>query len=214
MALPDFLPGRFALSRGRSSDYFALEHFHYLPRRPATYADVWVARYDEAHVDVTAMPAQAGAPHAALRFGDHDARETCWRDARRRESNDDDPARAVAVAVLSFPTIRSSPREYTLGLCDLAPRDRAAFVNAHVRTISRVVVHPQFRGLGLASELVRKLIEISPTRYVEASAVMARVHPFFEAAGMRRVNDERSEHHDDETRPAYFIFDKEGCFTT
>ncbi len=197
MALPDFLPGRFALARGRSSDYFALEHFHYLPRRPATYADVWVVIYHE----------NDALYRAALDFGDHDPRESLWRNAAHREDMHP-PSRVVAVGVLSFPSFRSAPRERVLNLTDLSHRPRLRFTNDHLRTISRVVVHPQFRGLGLASELVRKLIETCPTRYVEASAVMARVHPFFEAAGMRRVECDDREY-DHETRPAYFIFDKE-----
>ena len=55
-----------------------------------------------------------------------------------------------------------------------ASRNRAAkrFVNANVRTISRVVVHPQFRSVGLAVALVRCLIGQCETRYVEALAVM------------------------------------------
>ena len=248
MALPDFLPGRFALARGRPSDYFALEHFHYLPKRPATYADVWVARYAEApHASERGLPRvapplaagcrgtegcasrednppQAAGLHGmaalhdnALRFAQHDALDAHRSVAARRDvqAYDDDDAhdedlrapRVVAVAVLSYPTIRSTPRERTLGLRDLSPRERAAYVNAHVRTISRVVIHPQFRGLGLASELVRKLIEVCPTRYVEAAAVMAHVHPFFAAAGMRQVDIDRSEPNDT-LRPAYFIFDK------
>jgi GNAT superfamily N-acetyltransferase len=148
--------------------------------------------------------------HDAVRFAQHDAL-----DARRSVASlrDDHPDRApraprvVAVGVLSYPTIRSSPRERTLGLRDCPPRERAAYVNGHVRTISRVVVHPQFRGLGLASELVRKLIAVCPTRYVEAAAVMAHVHPFFAAAGMRQGQDDQSESNDT-LRPAYFIFDK------
>ena len=250
MALPDYLPGRFALARGRPSDYFALEHFHYLPKRPATYADVWVARYaEEPHAgprgfprlapplaagclrDARTLRFHASPPRAAglnaaalnaaalhdapLRFAQHDALDAHRSVAARRdaqaydEEHDDDvdAARVVAVAVLSYPTICSTPRERTLGLHDCTPRQRAAFVNGHVRTISRVVVHPQFRGLGLASELVRKLIEVCPTRYVEASAVMAHVHPFFAAAGMYHVEDDRSER-SDTLRPAYFIFDK------
>jgi predicted N-acetyltransferase YhbS len=68
---------------------------------------------------------------------------------------------------------------------------KLGFVNRHVRTISRVVVHPQFRGVGLASGLVRAICRAAPTRYVEAFAVMGRVHPFFEKGGM--VRGERGE---------------------
>jgi ABC-type ATPase with predicted acetyltransferase domain len=69
----------------------------------------------------------------------------------------------------------------------MSVRERIAFVNGNVRTISRVIVHPQFRGVGLASRLVRRICEDCPTRWVEAYAVMGRVHPFFERAGMRKV---------------------------
>jgi ABC-type ATPase with predicted acetyltransferase domain len=77
------------------------------------------------------------------------------------------------------------------------------FANAHVRTISRVVVHPQFRSLGLACELVRQLIERAPTRYVESSARMARFTRFLESAGMTCIAP------GDASRPAYFLIDKQ-----
>ena len=243
MPLPDYLPGRFALARGRPSDYFALEHFHYLPRRPATYADVWVVTYaDRTPHEATRLAAGSDSDPRPLRFFPQDAMEARWSTASRRDRDDARAPRSrrtprqaaslheairewtpsscaprvVAVGVLSFPTFRSRPRERELGLSAMSHRDRLAFANANVRTISRVVVHPQFRSLGLASELVRALIAACPTRYVEASAVMARVHPFFEAAGMRRVEDEGRKHEDedDEKResndaaPVYFLVDK------
>jgi GNAT superfamily N-acetyltransferase len=209
MPLPDYLPGRFALSRGRPSDYFALEHFHYLPRRPATYADVWVVRYAEfCDFPRVAAPIAAGLHEEVSHFSDHDARDARWRCEARHLDGDPAFPRLAAVGVLSFPSFRSLPRERELGLTELTHKQRLALVNAHVRTISRVVVHPQFRGLGLASELVRKLIEVCPTRYVEASAVMVHVHPFFEAAGMRRVTSDQSES-DDRPAPAYFLVDKQ-----
>ncbi|MGB7158168.1 MAG: GNAT family N-acetyltransferase [Tepidisphaeraceae bacterium] len=240
MPLPDYLPGRFALARGRPSDYFDLEHFHYLPRRPATYADVWVVTYAERTThEATRLAAEWLHGRETLRFAQHDPLEARWSIAARR----DDPvaradargaapiprqaaslhpslhewlasigsSRVVAVGVLSFPSFRSTPRERVLELREMTHKERLRFTNAHVRTISRVVVHPQFRALGLASELVRTLIAHCPTRYVEASAVMARVHPFFAAAGMRAVPFDSAQdgHADESDRPAYFIFDKE-----
>jgi GNAT superfamily N-acetyltransferase len=55
-----------------------------------------------------------------------------------------------------------------------------------VRTIARVVVVPRFRGIGLGVQLVRHALAHAQTRYVEALAVMGRVQPFFEKAGMQR----------------------------
>ena len=43
--LSSFLPGRFIVEAGVAADYSALERFHYRPRRPATWAGVWVVRY-------------------------------------------------------------------------------------------------------------------------------------------------------------------------
>src|SRR5262245_18154743 len=68
-------------------------------------------------------------------------------------------SRPVAVGVLSYPIPSFRPRERVLAIESLAFRDKLRFINRHVRTISRVVVHPQFRSLGLSSILVRCLCD-------------------------------------------------------
>ena len=62
----------------------------------------------------------------------------------------------------------------------------ARAVNSSVRAISRVVVHPTYRGIGLAVRMVRAMLETSTSEYVEAMAAMGKVNPFFERAGMER----------------------------
>jgi len=57
-------------------------------------------------------------------------------------------------------------------------------LNEELECISRVVVHPMFRGCGLAVKLVRRAIAAAETPMVEALAAMGAVHPFFEKAGM------------------------------
>lgn len=165
VGLPTFLPGRFHLVPGTRADYRALARFHYIPKPPATYAQIWTITYTE--------------PAA--------------------------PARPVAVAVLSYPTPRNRGREHFFNTARLRYRDQILFANAHVHTISRVIVHPQFRSLGLASTLVRHCCAKSKTRYTEAVAVMARAHPFFEHAGMTPVDVP----HAPDDAPLYFIHDKE-----
>jgi GNAT superfamily N-acetyltransferase len=56
-----------------------------------------------------------------------------------------------------------------------------------VSTISRVVVHPKYRSIGLGAKLVGDTLPLAGTPCVEAVAVMARYNPFFEKAGMRRI---------------------------
>ncbi|UCG56810.1 MAG: hypothetical protein JSU70_18330 [Phycisphaerales bacterium] len=64
-------------------------------------------------------------------------------------------------------------------------RTRLALLNRHVRCISRVIIEPRFRGLGLASKLVRETMPKLDVPIVEAMAVMGMVNPFLEKAGMK-----------------------------
>jgi ABC-type ATPase with predicted acetyltransferase domain len=59
-----------------------------------------------------------------------------------------------------------------------------ARLNAEVEAISRVVVHPSYRGLGLAKRLVRHALAKAQMPIVECLAVMGRIHPLFDRAGM------------------------------
>jgi ABC-type ATPase with predicted acetyltransferase domain len=163
MSLPDFLPGRLLLVRGLPRDYASFEPFHYKRGRPATWADVWLVRYET----------DAHAP------------------------------RNVAIGVLSYPTAVSRGRQQFFSQHGWSYARQVRFANRHLRTISRVVVHPQFRALGLSSLLVRKLIEVCPTRYIEATAMMGRAHPFFARAGMQVIAPTSDE------LPVYYIFDRQ-----
>ena len=66
--------------------------------------------------------------------------------------------------------------------------DRAtqlALLNKNVRCISRVIIEPRFRSLGLASRMVRETMPRMNVPIIEAMAVMGLVNPFFEKAGMK-----------------------------
>ena len=58
-------------------------------------------------------------------------------------------------------------------------------INANIRRISRLVIDPRFRSLGLASRLVRETMPLVNVPIIEAVAVMGWVNPFFERAGMK-----------------------------
>ncbi|MGC8895638.1 MAG: GNAT family N-acetyltransferase [Candidatus Bathyarchaeia archaeon] len=60
-----------------------------------------------------------------------------------------------------------------------------------VSVISRVVVHPKYRTIGLGAKLVRETLPLAGTPYVEALAVMARYNPFFERAGMQKIAESK-----------------------
>lgn len=146
-----------ALREGSLRDYKQLAAFHYLRHRPVTAARVLVLEC------VGRGPAD--------RFGGRSG-----------------SARVVGVLVESLPALSCTLRRVALrgryeGWSDR--RAAARLLNAEVRCISRVVVHPQWRGLGLAVRMVRHALGTMTTRYTEALAAMGRVHPFFKLAGMR-----------------------------
>lgn len=53
--------------------------------------------------------------------------------------------------------------------------------------LSRVVLHPTYRGAGLAAAFVRRSCELCPWPWIETLAGMGHVNPFFEKAGFVRV---------------------------
>ncbi len=67
--------------------------------------------------------------------------------------------------------------------------NRLQMVNENIRCISRVIIEPRYRGLGLASRLVRETMLKLNVPIIEALAVMGRFNPFFEKAGMKAYTD-------------------------
>jgi len=57
-------------------------------------------------------------------------------------------------------------------------------VNNEILRISRVIIHPKFRGIGLAQVLIKQTMPQVNARIVECVAAMAKYNPFFEKAGM------------------------------
>lgn len=92
----------------------------------------------------------------------------------------------AAVLVVSPPVLRCRGRNVATGGRYIGPNRRRAVrrLNDEIECISRVVVHPIYRGCGLAVRLTRHALRHAATPFVEALAAMGAVHPFFELAGM------------------------------
>ncbi|MGQ9642124.1 MAG: GNAT family N-acetyltransferase, partial [Candidatus Bathycorpusculaceae bacterium] len=63
-------------------------------------------------------------------------------------------------------------------------------LNEKLSIITRVVVHPKYRTIGLGSKLVRETLYLVGTPYVEMPAVMAKYNPFAEKAGMQKIAEQ------------------------
>ncbi len=70
---------------------------------------------------------------------------------------------------------------------------RARLINDEIARISRVIIHPKFRGIGLGEFLVKQTLPLAKAKVVEVLAVMARYNSFFERAGMIKVDYRREE---------------------
>jgi ABC-type ATPase with predicted acetyltransferase domain len=145
---------RWPISRGTIRDYHELAGFHYLAGPPACHKRVYVVR----------------RPHTG--------RYRRWRDLASAD--------LAAVLVVSPPLLTVRGRNIaTAGRYSGGDRREAIRrLNREMECISRVIVHPTYRGSGLAERLVRHALATAQTPFVEALAVMGRVHPFFEKAGM------------------------------
>lgn len=93
----------------------------------------------------------------------------------------------VGVIVYTMPSMGAELRNVATGnfFAGFDSRTRMSLINKNIRCISRVIIEPRFRGLGLASRLVRETMPEADVPIVEAMAVMGTVNPFFEKAGMK-----------------------------
>ena len=64
-------------------------------------------------------------------------------------------------------------------------------LNAQLVTLSRVVLHPTYRGCSLAAPFVAAACEACPFPWVEALAQLGHSHPFLERAGFVKVDADR-----------------------
>jgi len=88
----------------------------------------------------------------------------------------------VGVIVYRSPGVMALGRLLALGRKALLTE-----LNRDWTLISRVVVHPKYRTMGLGAKLVQDTLTKCGRLYVESIAVMAKYNPFFERAGMRRI---------------------------
>lgn len=64
-----------------------------------------------------------------------------------------------------------------------------------VSNISRVIIHPKYRSIGLGEKIVAETLNQAGTPCVETVAVMAKYNPFFEKAGMQKVAESKPGKH-------------------
>jgi len=90
------------------------------------------------------------------------------------------------VVVYSYPPPRCYGRRLVLAPLSIEE------INKQLSIISRVVIHPKYRTIGLGAKLIRETLPLVGTPYVEMIAVMAKYSPFAEKAGMQKITQQQS----------------------
>jgi len=93
----------------------------------------------------------------------------------------------VGVCVFSAPAASLKLRSQYFGLKNARSAEALSALNQQLWLLSRVVLHPTYRGAGVAAAFVRRACETCPVPWIETLTAMGRVDPFFERAGFVRV---------------------------
>jgi ABC-type lipoprotein export system ATPase subunit len=101
----------------------------------------------------------------------------------------------IGFMTISYPLLQLKGRnKYLEGKFNISSTDNCTLLNKEVECISRIVIHPKYRGIGLAHRFVKHyLTAMSHARYIETVAVMAKYNPFFEKAGMTLIEVDNSD---------------------
>lgn len=93
----------------------------------------------------------------------------------------------IGVCVFAHPAASLSLRSRFFGLQNARSPLAMARLKDKLWLLQRVVLHPSYRGAGLASHFVRRACELCPTDWIETLSALGHAHPIFERAGFVRV---------------------------
>jgi len=100
----------------------------------------------------------------------------------------------IGVIVITYPHLNLRGRNvYCNNRYGKMSKENCTAINERFECISRIVIHPKFRGIGLSKKLLNKYFEMTDCDYIETLAVMANYNPFFEKAGMTRMSIKEDE---------------------
>jgi hypothetical protein len=152
--------------------YDQLAHFHYRGHCPAVYTAIY-AMYAPWHGHLAhVIPAEAGIQSSLN---------------KQPVSSNQQQGLPIGVIVYTMPARGLEARNIAIGKMfdDCRNRtERMKMINKNIRCISRVIIDPRYRSLGLAARLVRETMPLMQAPIIEALAAMGQFNPFFEKAGM------------------------------
>jgi GNAT superfamily N-acetyltransferase len=95
--------------------------------------------------------------------------------------------RPIGICVFAAPATHLRRRHEYFGLKPGRHPLYLKNLNRQLWVLARVVVHPAYRGAGVAAAFVRRSCATCPVPWIETLTAMGQVNPFFERAGFQRV---------------------------
>jgi GNAT superfamily N-acetyltransferase len=93
----------------------------------------------------------------------------------------------IGICVFATPAASLKLRHHFFGLKPVRDPLYLKHLNGQLWCLARVVIHPSYRGAGLAVWFVRESCKTCPVPWIETLSAMGQLHPFFEKAGFLRV---------------------------
>jgi len=95
----------------------------------------------------------------------------------------------IGVIVITYPHLCLKGRNiFNNGKYAKMTKENCKKINEEYSCISRIILHPKYRGIGLSYYMLKEYFKkFADTKYIETVAVMSRFNPFFEKAGMKRI---------------------------
>ncbi|WP_437207286.1 hypothetical protein [Planctomicrobium sp. SH664] len=93
----------------------------------------------------------------------------------------------IGICIFIAPPKSLSLRNKYFGRSGRWERTPLRTLNSELVMLSRVVIHPTFRGVGISHHFVRRCCELMPYPWIETLTEMGHCNPFFERAGFVRV---------------------------
>ncbi|WP_437185713.1 hypothetical protein SH668x_002828 [Planctomicrobium sp. SH668] len=98
-----------------------------------------------------------------------------------------DATEPIGICVFVAPPKTLAQRNRFFGRSGKWDRTTLRTLNRQLISLSRVVLHPTYRGAGIAHRFIRRCCELSPYPWIETLAQMGHINPFFERAGFLRI---------------------------
>lgn len=99
----------------------------------------------------------------------------------------------IGICVFAAPASALRLRHRFFGLAPRGNPFHLKQLNEQLWCLSRVVIHPTYRGAGLAARFVRASCRLCPVPWIETLSAMGHLNPYFEQAGFQRVGVIRKE---------------------